>query len=137
MVTRIGILHYKIVLFVLILIRSVCTVCAQTQDSIMKSTMEDEQWNSCSHLSLKNNGDTVSCAFCAKYLSKEYSFQTRYIDKQPYSLMIYHNDLDNESLVAEFWYYNNEWHRCDFHCKSVYYRYRLLKIYLKSHKSFN
>ena len=133
-VTKMGILHYKKILFVLILMRSVWTVGAQTQDPIMR-TKEDEQWNRCSHLSLNNDGDTVSCVFCAKYLSKEYSFQTSYIDKQPYSLRIYHNDLDNESLVAEFCYYKNEWHRCDFHVKSVYYRYRLLRFYLKQKDS--
>ena len=107
---------------------------AQTQDTILKKTTYDEQWNKCSHLSLNNNGDTISSAFCAKYLSKDYSFQTIYIDKQPYSLMIYRKDPDEDKLVAEFWYIKRTWQRVDFHCKSVSFRNRLLKIYLKQKK---
>lgn len=118
-------------LFIFILLFITEGVYAQKQDPILKKDNENSQWNRCSHLSLKTNGDTISCAFCSKYLSKEYSFQTTYIYNQPSLLIIYKNGSDDESQVAEFWYYKNEWKRRDYHGKSVSYRNRLLKIYLK------
>ena len=86
------------------------------------------EFNRCSHLTLKNNGDTVNTAFCAKYRSKEYSFQTSYVEKEPFALRVYCND---DRMVAEFMYWENEWERWDYHCKSVPYSNRLLKIYLR------
>ena len=89
---------------------------------------QNEEFNRCSHLTLKNNGDTVNTAFCAKYHSKEYSFQTSYVNNEPFALRIYRDD---DRMVAEFMYWENEWKKWDYHCKSVAYRNRLLKIYLR------
>lgn len=89
---------------------------------------QNEEYNSCSHLTLKNNGDTVNTAFCAKYHSKEYSFQTSYVNNEPFALRIYRDD---DRMVAEFMYWGNKWEKWDYHCKSVAYRNRLLKTYLR------
>lgn len=89
-------------------------------------------YNPCSHLSLKNNGDTVNTAFCAKYHSKDYSFQTTYLDNEPFALYIYHVvDSVVRIHVAEFMYWEKEWEHTYFHCKPVVYSDQLLRIYLK------
>lgn len=85
-------------------------------------------YNRCSHLTLKQQGDTISTAFCSQYHSKEYSFQTTYVNNKPFALRVYGND---ESQVAEFWYKENEWEQVDYHCQSVSYSNCLLKIYMK------
>lgn len=109
-------------LFIIFLMENVI-VYSQKVDSL--------EYNSCSHVLLKYNGDTVNTAFCAKYHSKEYSFQTMYFDNKPFKLYIYHIDNGNNIQVAEFIYWEKEWKRYDYHCKSVAYRNRLLRIYLK------
>ena len=99
---------------------------------IVYSQKEDaHEYNSCSHLSLKNNGDTVNTAFCAKYHSKKYSFQTSYLENEPFALYIYHVDNGNNIQVAEFIYWEKEWERSYIHCKPVAYSDQLLRIYLK------
>lgn len=86
--------------------------------------------NQCSYLWLELSGDTIMTAFCAKFHSKEYSFQTTYVNNEPFALMIYDNEKQDKSQVAEFWYIDG-WKREDYHCKSMPYSNRLLKIYLR------
>lgn len=117
-------MRYSLVFFIIL---SPFLISAQID--VTDNNKEPHAYDRCSHLTLDFNADTVSTAFCAKYHSKEYSFQTTYVNNKPFALMIYHNDLNDESQVAEFWYVDG-WQRCDYHCKSVSYSDRLLKIYL-------
>jgi len=117
----------------LIIIIILCPFLILAQIDISDKREEPSVYDRCSHLTLDHNADTVSTAFCAKYRSKEYSFQTTYVNNKPFALMIYHNDINEESQVAEFWYVDG-WQRCDYHCKSVSYSDCLLKVYLKKKK---
>ena len=117
-------------LFYVLLIFTPLMLVGQT-DSTTEARENYTIYNRCSHLTIRQQKDTVSTAFCAKYRTKVYSFQTTYVNNKPFALRIYKNDGNDEIQVAEFWYMEKGWKREDYHCKSVSYSNRLLKIYLR------
>lgn len=114
--------------------------CVLLNANLLAQNRNDEyytesEYNRCSNLTLKQNGDTISTAFCVKFRLHEYSFQSDYLDNRPMFLMIYYNGVKDNKLVAEFMYdkwEKNKWIRHDYHTKSVPYRKQLLKKYLKT-----
>ena len=114
-------------LFYVLLIFTPLMLVGQT-DSTTGARENYTIYNRCSHLTIGQQGDTVSTAFCAKYRTKVYSFQTTYVNNKPFALRVYCNA---ESQVAEFWYNANEWKKVDYHSKSVSFSNSLLKIYMK------
>ena len=122
-------------LFFLFLVSTPLILFSQKENILNVGTKENNnRYNRCSHLTLKQQGDTIATAFCAKYRSKEYSFQTTYVNNKPFALRIYKNNGIDEIQVSEFWFLDNKWERVDYHCKSVSYSDRLLKVYLKKKK---
>lgn len=93
------------------------------------------EFNECSHLMLNNKGDTIYAAFCIKYRTREYSFQTTYVGNCPAFLRIYFHEICDNKLVAEFAHIKKKWVRYDYHTKSVPYRNPLLKKYLRMRDS--
>ena len=81
----------------------------------------------CNFISFDRFGDTSCIAFCMPYHDKLYSFKTDYIFGKPFSLMI----RDSDVLVAEFRWTDRRWVKHDYHCRSVKYAGKLLKLYKK------
>jgi antitoxin component YwqK of YwqJK toxin-antitoxin module len=75
-------------------------------------------------------GDLSRVSFYAVYNKKLYDFCASYAWGDPSFLMIY----DGRKLVAEFrysWWSSRKWKKHDYHCRSVKYAKKLLRVYKK------
>ena len=103
-----------------------------------KREMKDGYYvHSCDYISFDRFGDVSSMGLCIFYNEKQHYCQTDYFYGRPSYLRIYDTTkgkiFSYEAMVAEFKWSEEKkkWIKHDYHCKSVKYARKLLKLYRK------